>query len=726
MHSTEQVRKPFMKQQGFHIAERSLHSARPDDAVQGSSQTSSKLAEGLQGLMDMCNAGSLMSPSPPAMASCGHVEVVGTPHTTQGVRRLVKSVIGGLKSCQEPERAVEGLGGTYFFKDDLGNKVAIVKPCDEEPLAPNNPKGFVGRALGEPGLKPTVRVGEAAIREVAAYLLDHNHFAQVPHTVLVKFTHPIFHVQANKPASPCLADAASFNDNDTQSAASLDSALSTSTTQLILARRASMEGSSGRALPCKIGSLQQFVAHDCDTSEIGTSMFSLQDVHRIAILDIRLFNTDRHAGNILVQRPAGDTSRLSARARLNQPQCRLLPIDHGFCLPEALEPPFFEWLHWPQAMMPFSEEELCYIEALDAQKDVELLQRELPSLRVESLRTLQVATALLKRCAAAGLNLFEIGTIVSRPLVGLDEDPSDLENMCTTVRKSIDEAVMQDEASDEEEDLGEEEDSDEDMSVTMPAASLPGGRGLSGSRLSGAVSLDRAHMHQNSFQDSASMESSPNRSLSDIIHRDEMLFDLDEEHSTSGSPRHTAALTAAASVPASSSSGHRHGSHSLQASGSLGSDRSSPPQSLSRGGGERGSSKRRSVQWGDGVQGSYAESEALSTMGPGAQMMAASMDASHFAMTGFTKGKRQSGRKPPRPHRLKKPGRAYPPPVAGGAPSATNAVFSDMSDEEWGLFMAGLTKCIDEALQDERWRQDVKKGKGTHAMQNMGVSCPRF
>lgn len=41
---------------------------------------------------------------------------------------------------QEPERAAEGLGGTYFFKDDLGSKVAIVKPCDEEPLAPNNPK----------------------------------------------------------------------------------------------------------------------------------------------------------------------------------------------------------------------------------------------------------------------------------------------------------------------------------------------------------------------------------------------------------------------------------------------------------------------------------------------------------------------------------------------------------------------------------------------------------
>lgn len=69
---------------------------------------------------------------------------------------------------QEPEAATEGLGGTYFFANEAGQKIAIMKPCDEEPLAPNNPKGFVGRQLGEPGLKPTVRVGEAASREVRA------------------------------------------------------------------------------------------------------------------------------------------------------------------------------------------------------------------------------------------------------------------------------------------------------------------------------------------------------------------------------------------------------------------------------------------------------------------------------------------------------------------------------------------------------------------------------
>ncbi len=44
----------------------------------------------------------------------------------------------------------------------------------------------MGRALGDPGLKPSVRVGEAAVREVAAFLLDREHFARVPHTVMVK------------------------------------------------------------------------------------------------------------------------------------------------------------------------------------------------------------------------------------------------------------------------------------------------------------------------------------------------------------------------------------------------------------------------------------------------------------------------------------------------------------------------------------------------------------
>ena len=83
------------------------------------------------------------------------------------------------------------MGGTYFMPDEAGSKVAIFKPCDEEPLAPNNPKQWQGRAMGARGMKPSVRVGEAALREVAAYWLDHGGFAGVPPACLVNCYHSI-------------------------------------------------------------------------------------------------------------------------------------------------------------------------------------------------------------------------------------------------------------------------------------------------------------------------------------------------------------------------------------------------------------------------------------------------------------------------------------------------------------------------------------------------------
>ncbi|EFJ48401.1 hypothetical protein VOLCADRAFT_60591, partial [Volvox carteri f. nagariensis] len=304
------------------------------------------------------------------------------------VRRLVKSVIRGLRACQEPEKAADGMGGTYFFANEAGKKAAILKPCDEEPLAPNNPKGYVGRQLGDPGWKPTVRVGEAALREVAAYLLDHDGWARVPTSVLVRARHPV-----STPATPAQEN----------------------------------------PLPMKLGSLQEFVTHECDTSEMGPSRFSIRDVHRIGILDLRLFNTDRHAGNMLVRTPRTAASASTAdlrRSMASDAPYELIPIDHGFCLPETLEAPYFEWLHWPQTMLPFSEEEVQYIRDLDVERDKSILKQELPMLRPECLRVLEVCTTLLKTCAAEGLTLFDIASVMTRPFVDSDEEPSELERMC--------------------------------------------------------------------------------------------------------------------------------------------------------------------------------------------------------------------------------------------------------------------------------------------------------
>ncbi len=51
------------------------------------------------------------------------IEVCATAHTNAPIRHLVKSVIRGLKACQEPERALDGMGGTYFFCNENGRKV---------------------------------------------------------------------------------------------------------------------------------------------------------------------------------------------------------------------------------------------------------------------------------------------------------------------------------------------------------------------------------------------------------------------------------------------------------------------------------------------------------------------------------------------------------------------------------------------------------------------------
>ena len=47
-------------------------------------------------------------------------------------------------------------------------------------------------------------------------------------------------------------------------------------------------------------------------------------------------------------------------------------------------------------MIPFDEDELAYIARLDPEADCELLRQELPWLRDECLRTLTIATTLLK------------------------------------------------------------------------------------------------------------------------------------------------------------------------------------------------------------------------------------------------------------------------------------------------------------------------------------------
>ncbi|CAI5990695.1 unnamed protein product [Closterium sp. NIES-65] len=246
------------------------------------------------------------------------------------VQRTLADVSAGLLAGQAPEITPDGSGGTYMLRDATGEShIAVFKPMDEEPLAWNCPRGMPPSLTGK-GLKRGTRVGEGAFREVAAYLLDHplregdaEGFAGVPRTSLVTCDVKYFASSLGSPVS-------------------------------ILGGLSSAELGIR-----KIGSLQQFVPAMSNCEDMGPARFAASEVHKIAVLDMRLANADRNGANILVKRDGTDL--------------KLIPIDHGYCLPETLEDCTFEWLYWPQAKQPLSEEVREYIAKLDAEADLSLL-----------------------------------------------------------------------------------------------------------------------------------------------------------------------------------------------------------------------------------------------------------------------------------------------------------------------------------------------------------------
>jgi len=283
----------------------------------------------------------------------------------------------GLLAGVHPMLSSGGTGGAYFLKSTVGETVAVFKPADEEPLAKNNPRGnswmnnlnngnntdtAIQSSRGE-GMRKGTRVGEGAAREVAAYLLDHDGFSGVPVTSLANLSE----------------QSVFFSGEDDD----------------IIQRENENSG--------KLGSIQEFIKADAEAEEFGPSLFPLEEVHKIAVLDIRLANTDRNAGNILVKKDENTGQIVS-----------LIPIDHGYALPHTFEDVCFEWEFWPQAKQPFSKSTKEYIETLDAEEDIEYLRDNDIELRSSSERVLKVSTMLLQKASKLDFPPADIAAIMSR------------------------------------------------------------------------------------------------------------------------------------------------------------------------------------------------------------------------------------------------------------------------------------------------------------------------
>jgi len=164
----------------------------------------------------------------------------------------------------------------------------------------------------------------------------------------------------------------------------------------------------------KRGSIQRYIPNNGESGCMSSSRFRAEDIHRIGILDIRLFNMDRTAENMLVVQK-GD-------------QYRLVPIDHTYCLPEKLDNAFFEWMYWPQAKVPFSREATEFIRSIDVQSELKQLRKL--GFNWKEMRTLEVTTIFLQKCLVYGFNLFEIAGMMCRD----SEHESELEYLVTTTK----------------------------------------------------------------------------------------------------------------------------------------------------------------------------------------------------------------------------------------------------------------------------------------------------
>jgi phosphatidylinositol 4-kinase type 2 len=235
-------------------------------------------------------------------------------NTPRHCRALVQEARRAFSVGLKPDFVLDGSGGSYFLHDVRKNKIAVFKPSDEEPYAPENPRGYLPplqTGATSASLREGIVPGEACIREVAAFLLDHDGISGVPMTTLVEAKH------------------AAFNNNGSR--------LKVSQGGAAVGAHSILTTPHSSEILKKVGSFQEFIQSDSCMDDISPSKIPVHEVHKIAVLDIRIMNADRNAANLLVRRRRDDS-------------LELVPIDHGFCLRSVVDNSWMDWcwLEWPQ------------------------------------------------------------------------------------------------------------------------------------------------------------------------------------------------------------------------------------------------------------------------------------------------------------------------------------------------------------------------------------------
>ena len=351
------------------------------------------------------------------------IHVYGTFHCHLILQKIIEDVLHGFVQGLAPQLIQDGTSGTYRLRNVERETVAIFKPIDEEPFAPNNQKGYVNK-FGSESFRKGILSGEGAIREYAAYALDERGFFDVPQTTFVELTHPAINfknegemIEMDEDTLHRIRGSVIHNfliENIVSSKVKPNKKSIYSDDEDYDAVKG---GGKYKYITKKFGSLQKFVKSTDVAANFSFSLYTTDEVHKIAILDFRICNCDRNDENILVLK----------KKRPNGSFYKLVPIDHSLSLPDCIKIYDYElcWMGWDQAQEPFSEKMKEYINSIDIVGDMERLSKTI-KLREDCWKMFRISNTVLKICTEHGLNLYEMGNLMYK-LDYKNDSPSQIE-----------------------------------------------------------------------------------------------------------------------------------------------------------------------------------------------------------------------------------------------------------------------------------------------------------
>jgi hypothetical protein len=376
-------------------------------------------------------------------------------------RRMVQDVTAGLQNGLAPSRTdvLDCTGGVYFMKNIAKRKVAVFKPHDEEQGMPNNDKGYGGN--GEHSLRPNFKPGQGCIREVAAYIMDVENFTGVPPTTLVHCEHPNFNYSSHRTHGrsasqfPKLGSLQHFVESDGTYEDYGDNMFSDFEIQklalfdiralncdrnasniLLQRKRKGRSGSiddtmlpqdgngngngngNGGGISGRRGS------RSASLSSWENGYYSSDDLFEYSRSDDEdgVSGITSRSGSFDVEKRASKPRKSDST---NKDRYLLIPIDHGYCCPSALDIKEWDWawFHLPHVKKPVHPKIKAHLLSIDLNKLCQELEDRV-SMSEESLFLIRLTHNLLVTGINAGLSLYDIAQLIAR----LDEDvPSPLE-----------------------------------------------------------------------------------------------------------------------------------------------------------------------------------------------------------------------------------------------------------------------------------------------------------